>query len=158
MRELLLCLLLLGVLGTHGQDYPQFQHLALDMQDTDMYPNNSFIDRGGIGQENFALRCVTDHTPCCDANDGGWWDPQGVAVQEGIMGATDVYVTRTTPGQIRLNRITAGASGMWRCDIPDSSGDTRSMYIYLGNEETGEYTCTCTCICLVSIHCYSHIA
>ena len=133
MMELLMCLLLLMcVLGIHGQFYPRFQHNAVT------YLNNSFIDQSIIGQNDSALLCVTDHTPCCDANDGGWWDPQGVVVQEEIMGATDVYVTRTSTGQIKLNRISEGASGMWRCDIPDSSGDTQRMYIYLGNGTTGE--------------------
>ena len=133
MRELLVCLLLLtSVLGVCGQSYPQFQHNAVT------YPNNSFIDWSDITQNDSALLCLTDRTPCCNASDGGWWDPQGVAVQEGIMGANDVYVTRTTSGQIRLNRISGVASGMWRCDISDSSGDTESMYIYLGNGSTGK--------------------
>ena len=132
MSELVPCLLLLCVLGVCGQSYPRFQH------NSDTYLNNSFIDRSIIGQDETALQCVTDHTPCCNVSDGGWSDPQGAAVQTGIMGATDVYVTRSASGQINLNRITAGASGMWRCDIPDSSGVMQRIYIYLGNDTTGE--------------------
>ena len=130
MRDLL-CLLLLCVLGVLSQPYPRFQHSS------NTYLNNSFIDRGVISQES-TLQCVTNHTPCCGAADGGWRDPQGAVVQEGVQGATDFYVTRTSSGMINLHRISGGASGMWRCDIPDSNGDMQMIYIYLGIDSTGE--------------------
>ena len=131
MRELL-CLLCMAVLSVHSQIYPRFEHSS------NTYLNNSFIDRGVISQDSSALRCVTDHTPCCNSGDGDWRDPQGVEVHEGISGATELYVTRGT-GTISLNRISGGSSGMWRCNIPDSSGAMQSMYIYLGNSSTGEW-------------------
>ena len=56
-------------------------------------------------------------------------DGNGAAVHQGMAGASTIYITRGD-GTVSLNRITGGSSGMWRCDIPDSSGMMQSLYIY----------------------------
>ena len=47
---------------------------------------------------------------------------------------------------ISLNRRNSDCipptSGLWRCDIPDSSGEIQSLYIYISNDESnGKYFC-----------------
>ena len=133
MREVVTCLLLCAVLGVQTQ-YPHFTHTTID------YLNNSFFEGASIGQQSQGgspLQCRTNYTSCCTNNVGGWTDPAGDSVLEGVSGATDFYVTRGN-GVIYLNRISGGSSGMWRCDIPDSTGDIQSVYIYIGGDDTGE--------------------
>ena len=114
--------------------YPQFE-----FGDT-VLTNNSYINRGGIGEGvNNSLRCVTGYSDCCagaGSDVGNWFDRDGSEVHQGTDGATDLYVTRGE-GVVYLNRITGGVSGIWRCDIPDSDGMIQSIYIYLGIPTTG---------------------
>ena len=134
MRELLLLLLsLLVCLQTvHCQT---LRHMG------NTYQNNSFLDRGIISVAN-PLQCLTDYSSCCEGTTGGWEDPAGMAIQEGASGATMFYVTRTTSGEINLNRFpdqsSQQLSGMYQCEIPDSSGELEMVFIYLGNASTGE--------------------
>lgn len=161
MREVLICLLC-AVLGVHSQ-YPQLNH------DTNIYHNNSFIEGASIGQQSQGgspLQCQTNYTSCCN-NNGSWTDPGGQPVHEGVSGATNFYVTRGT-GVINLNRISGGSSGMWRCDIPDSSGVMQSMYIYIGGDDTGKVpvlvqtwrltvlSCRFPGVCSCVLHCPPH--
>ena len=127
-----LLLVCMAALSANCQTFPRLEW------STTTYHNNSFIDRGVIGQDATALRCVTNRAGCCtDPSEGDWTDPEGGDVFEGVTGASTVYVTRET-AEVRLNRITGGDIGMWRCDIPDSSGDLQMLYIYLGDSSSGE--------------------
>ena len=130
-----LLLVCMAALSANCQTFPRFEQSTTT---TPTYPNNSFIDRGVIGQDGSALRCVTDRVGCCSPSEGDWTDPEGGDVFEGVTGASTVYVTRVT-GEVRLNRIMGGDIGMWRCDIPDSSGDLQMLYIYLGDSSSGEW-------------------
>ena len=103
-------------------------------------PNNSYIHYANI-TTNKTLKCVTDRANCCtDPDVGNWTDEKGRAVQQGADGDTCLYVTRGQ-GEVSLNRnITCYPdAGLWRCDIPDSSGMIQSMYIYIGNDSSGEF-------------------
>ena len=103
-------------------------------------PNNSYIDREGIGESvDNSLKCVTDYSDCCagaGSDVGNWFDRYGNEVHQGPGGDTNLYVTRGE-GVVYLNRIKGGAMGMWRCDIPDSDGMMQSIYIYLGTPTVG---------------------
>ena len=121
------------IIVVHCQiSYPQFE-----FGDT-VLTNNSYIDRGDIGEGvDNSLKCVTDYSDCCagaGSDVGNWFDREGDEVYQG--GDTNLYVTRGE-GVVYLNRITRGISGMWRCDIPDSGGMMQSIYIYLGTSTTG---------------------
>ena len=99
--------------------------------------NNSFIRYNIIDEEYDFLKCVTNTSiDCCnDASVGNWRDVRGSPVQEGMDGTSCLYVTRGD-GEISLNRKSGcfhHTSGLWSCDIPDSSGDMQSLYIYIGN-------------------------
>ena len=111
------------------QSLPQFEHLRRT------FGNNSYILATNISSGKDALKCVTNTSiDCCnDASVGNWRDVRGSPVQEGRDGTSCLYVTRGD-GEISLNRkgdCFDHTSGMWRCDIPDSSGDMQSLYIYI---------------------------
>ena len=113
--------------------------------------NNSYIFFGSISHDESGLKCVTNTSiDCCnDTSVGNWRDVRGSPVQEGRDGTSCLYVTRGD-GEISLNRksgCTDHTSGLWRCDIPDSSGDMQSLYIYIGfNESYGKYYNYIVCI------------
>ena len=117
------------------QVYPRFE-----LSGYTYLANNSYIDRGRVGEGDDALKCVTGYADCCTGPDvGGWTDSRGTSVGQEVNGNTSVYVTRENKvmGLNRYNR-SGGSSGMWRCDIPDSSGVMQSIYIYTGISTTGE--------------------
>ena len=101
--------------------------------------NNSYIPLASIFDGDRALKCVTDSVNCCiDSDVGNWRDERGRAVHQGEDEATCLYVTRGQ-GVISLNRKSdciPDTSGLWRCDIPDSSEVMQSLYIYISNDNT----------------------
>ena len=132
-RLSLLLLLLVSVVSS--QSYPHFGFGGTILN------NNSFVFRGHIGEgQGNSLRCVTDNSECCSNGEGNWHDEGGDEVHEGSDGNRDLYVTRGQ-GVVYLNNRTGGSVGLWRCDIPDSSGVQQSIYIYLGTQEKGMH-CT----------------
>ena len=130
----LLLLFALVVVVTNSQAYPQFEFGSR------VLPNNSYIFRGDIGEGvNNSLRCVTDYSDCCSGSGSGMgncYDEKGMEVHQGAGRYSDLYVTRGE-GVVYLNRRIRGLSGMWRCDIPDRTGTTQSIYIYTGTRTTG---------------------
>ena len=131
------------------QSLPHFQH------DSHPLSNNSFIYYPDIGDEDSAaLKCVTNRESCCnESNTGGWRDERGRPVHQGADGVACLYVTRGDR-VISLHRksgCTDHTSGLWRCDIPDSSGEMQSLYIYISNRipKYGEFI-TLLCATLYS--------
>ena len=112
------------------QSLPKFEHQRRSQ------PNNSYIYYYDIRDGDSSLRCVTDKVTCCNSSTvGGWRDEQGEPVYEGADGTSCVYVTRGY-GVISLHRkwgCSDHTSGLWRCDIPDSSGEMQSLYIYISS-------------------------
>ena len=131
MTVVLFILLLSLVSLGNCQSLPQFDH------EGHFLSNNSFIYSIDIGDHgNRTLKCVTDRDDCCNNTDvGGWRDESGRPVYQGADGTTCLYVTRGD-GVISLHRkrgCSDHTSGLWRCDIPDSSGEMQSLYIYISN-------------------------
>ena len=124
-----------------SQSLPRFQ-----IRETNL-TNNSYILSSNISTE-YALKCVTDNVNCCNDSDAGnWTDERGRAVHQGADGATCLYVTRGQ-GEVSLNRrsgCTPETSGLWRCDIPDSSEAVQSIYIYINNKKSYGKQCHCKC-------------
>ena len=141
--QLLATLLCVVLAVVHCQSHPRFEF------GSNVFVNNSYVFRGDVGVGDDALKCVTDNTNCCTNPDvGNWTDERGGAVHQGASGATAIYVTRGD-GVVSYNRIRGGSSGMWRCDIPDSSRVMQSMYIYTGTGNTGEFSYVLCCKCVV---------
>ena len=99
--------------------------------------NNSFIWYPDIGDGNFPLNCVTDNEMCCNGSEvAEWRDERGRPFHQGVDGTSCLYVT-TGDGVISLNRklgCSDHTPGLWRCDIPDSSGEIQSLYIYISDD------------------------
>ena len=132
-----LLLLFALVVVANSQAYPRFEFGDI------VLTNNSYINRAGIGEGVVnSLRCVTNYSDCCSGSGSGmgnWYDEKGMEVHQGAGGYfSDLYVTRGD-GVVSLNRknMHGGQSGMWRCDIPDSTGTTQSIYIYTGTRMAG---------------------
>ena len=81
-----------------------------------------------IGEGDDALLCVTNNTNCCRNPDGEFYYPDGTTI--GFSSTNSIYRNRGE-GEVRLNRRNGATSplGRYRCDIPDASGTTRSVYI-----------------------------
>ena len=113
---------------------PRFEHSSINI-----LTNNSYIYYANISDGGGALKCVTDSENCCnDSNVGSWTDGRGRAVHQGADETTCLYVTRGH-GEISLNRNSScipDTSGLWRCDVPDSSEVMQSIYIYISNDTT----------------------
>ena len=119
------------VVLANTQSSPHFESVGHSLE------NNSYILYTSILHKARALKCVTDTVNCCnDSDDGNWRDERGRAVHQGADGATCLYVTRQRK-EIYLNRkrdCIPDTSGLWRCDIPDSSEVMQSIYIYISND------------------------
>ena len=125
----------------HCQSYPRFELGGRFESKGEIFFNNSYISHRQIGTGNDVLKCVTNNTDCCTCPDvGNWIDGSGGTVHQGASGANAIHVTRRN-GTVSLNLKSVGGSsgfsGMWRCDIPDSSGVMQSIYIYLDVENKG---------------------
>ena len=129
-----ICILLVYIVTVNCQSLPQLQQLG------ELVINNSFIYYDRIDHEGGALECVTNMSiNCCrDTNVSNWRDERGELVQEIADDGTCLYITRGD-GEISLRRNSScipPTSGLWRCDIPDSSGEIESLYIYISNNES----------------------
>ena len=99
-----------------------------------------------IGENDTALLCMTNLTACCRApytrengtGLGDWFFSNGTRVNSYSF---NIYTTR---GQmmVGLNRRRGGEEGIYRCEIPDSTNITQTIYIgvYRASTSTGEYT------------------
>ena len=109
---------------------PELSHISNALS------NNSYIDYDKISDGGAAITCMTNNTICCNSSIGNWSDWRGIPVQEGADVDTCLYVTRGDR-EINLNRkrgCTDHTSGLWRCDIPDSSGEMQSLYVYISSD------------------------
>jgi hypothetical protein len=96
------------------------------------YLNNSVVLVSNIGEEDDALLCTTDNQECCTNRQGEFHYPDGSQVPTFSAGQ-DFYRNRGSQF-IRLNRRNGALSptGRYRCDIPDASGNTQSIFISVG--------------------------
>ena len=103
--------------------------------------NNSFIVVTDIcGEGASPLQCRTKNTSCCSET-SQWIDLRyrnSAVVQNVTDENSCLYVTREHES-LSLNCKTSctnlTTSGMWGCDIPGSSGERQSIYIYIGNNK-----------------------
>ena len=101
------------------------------------YGNDSEVLLTDIGvRANInALVCLTDSTQCCNVNEmqlGEWYFPDGTQVLDGQDPSRDIFRNRGL-SVVRLNRRNNATSptGLYRCEIPDASGTTQTIYITL---------------------------
>ena len=110
------------------------------------YPNNSVVALEDIGQAApGSLYCLTNSITCCRGQDregpaiGEWFLPGETDPVVGVnsVGTSSPDFTRArAPSAVLLNHLTTtGPSGVYHCEIPDASGQLRTLYI--GVDTTG---------------------
>ena len=98
-----------------------------------IYLNNSVVAINDIGQGNNTLLCVTDKLDCCKPRNGTlqgeFYYPNNTLVRN--QAQNDSLYRNRGPQVIRLNRKNdvVVPTGIYRCEIPDSTGKNRSIYI-----------------------------
>ena len=95
------------------------------------YTNNSVVTITDIGTDSAALICTTINSSCCSSanSETQWYFPNGSQVLSN-PNMTFSRTRSTSPGAVRLNRNPgATTTGVFRCDIPDASGDLQSLYV-----------------------------
>ena len=100
------------------------------------YANNTAINITDVGENDNAVLCRTDLTPCCrDPQKGNWRHPNGVLVH---FSGANLYRNRGDM-VVRLNRksnaITA-PTGLYCCEVPtmDSPSSNEILCITLSNK------------------------
>ena len=95
------------------------------------YLNNSIVAIYDIGEGDNVLLCVTDNLDCCKNKMGEFYYPNNnSAVPNRFHSSNSLYRNRS-PQVVRLNRRNdvLSPTGRFRCEIPDSTGMNRNIYI-----------------------------
>ena len=100
-----------------------------------VYANNSFVNIVDIGEDDEALLCKTDKAECCGTRPnrfGEFYYPHGAKVP--IQKAGQGFYRNRDEQQIRLNRRRGvmTPTGVYCCEIPDSSGVMQKVFINIG--------------------------
>lgn len=89
-----------------------------------------------IGVEENALYCITDRVECCRHHDGGqsgdWFLPgQTRAIYGGGPESSADFSMSRNPSAVLMHRRNGATSpiGVYRCEVLDSGGVLRSLYI-----------------------------
>ena len=97
------------------------------------YLNNSIVAINDIGEGDNALLCVTDKPDCCkpligSTIQGEFYYPNNTLVRNQLT--NDPLYRNRGPQVVRLNRRNnvLSPTGIYRCEIPDSTGMDRSLY------------------------------
>ena len=115
--------------------------------------------RTDIGEGDDALLCTTDSTTCCsnippEIRAGEIFFPNGSRVPIMIPAVGGYYRNRGSQ-LIRLNRRSSGTTiGQFRCTIPNASGTTMDLFIYISMLTSAHYFI----IIIVYRHYYFHFA
>ena len=123
-----------------NEKLPYFEHR------TNTLTNNSIIHYANISEGLNALNCKTDDVNCCNRSmSGSWRDERGIPVHQEADETNCYYVARgdrvVSLNRKRSSTCVVPTSGLWRCDIPDSTGVNQSLYIYITNgTRFGEFT------------------
>ena len=114
---------------------------------TMQYPNNSVVTITDIGTgDSAALLCTTTNPGCCSSSNPAtqWYSPNGGQVQNLGRSPPSMTFSRTrsrSPASVILHRNSeATTTGIFRCDIPDNSGNLHSIYVGIYTATTGEST------------------
>ena len=111
--------------------YPYFPVVGFQLNGQ-FHASGSSLSLSSIGEGEGALLCVTDGTCCTPPNRAGeFYYPDNTPVHTEGSG-DDLYRDRGEQ-MIRLHRRNGATSptGTYKCEIPDSSGDSQEIFITL---------------------------
>ena len=90
-----------------------------------------------IGEDEDALRCMTDNTSCCRSPArGNWFFPNGTRVPSSGQ-QWDFHRTRSEM-VVLLHRRRGGEDGVYYCVVPDKEGNDQTTYIGVYSASAGE--------------------
>ena len=107
------------------------------------YQNNSLVTLEGIGEvDDDVLLCMTDQTACCRppytrSAIGNWFFPNGTRVPSSGS-HSDFHRTRGQSA-VLLHHRRGGTDGVYRCEIPNTTGVIQTIYIGVYTADTGEW-------------------
>ena len=114
------------------------------------YTNNSVVTITDIGTGSAALICTTTYRPCCFSGPPPgthWYFPNGSRINNTntlpyYRSRTDGKFTLGRVGTVNLHRNPeATTTGVFRCEILDTTGVFQSIYVGIYDAYTGE-SCT----------------
>ena len=112
------------------------------------YTSNSVVTITDIGTDSAALHCTTTFIPCCFSGPPPgthWYFPNGSQVER--FSTLPYYRSRidaqlSPPGAVLLHRNPgATTTGVFHCEILDTTGIFQSIYVGIYTTTTGE-SCT----------------
>ena len=121
-----LCGVLLLSSTVYCQIRPDLEHNG------EILENNSYIHYNDISTGSLALKCTTTNLNCCDnPHSANWKNETGRIISEKWDNC--LYVTRDVQSIFLNHKVNCipSTSGLRRCDIPDSSGNNHSLYVYI---------------------------
>ena len=109
-------------------------------------PNHGFAVLDNIGEGDESLHCLTDLPACCRrpytgpmrSALGNWFFPNGTRV----VSSGNRWDFHRTRGQmvVFLHRRRGGATGIYRCNVPDQNGEQLNLYVGVYTANTGGYS------------------
>ena len=106
--------------------------------------NNETVNHGIVTitdiSESEPLLCVTDRIDCCppeesSVSNGQWYFPDDSAVPDE---SGDNFYQASVSAAVRLHRINGMTNGIYRCDIPDTTGNNQTLHIGIYNNGAGK--------------------
>ena len=130
--EVIVLLTVLVTIVNCNEKLPYFEHRGSTLT------NNSIIHCANFSEGFNALNCKTDNVNCCNSSlSGSWRDERGMPVHQEADETNCFYVTRgdrvVSLNRKSRNTCAVPTPGLWRCDIPDYTGMSQSLYIYITN-------------------------
>ena len=127
------------------QVYPWFEHQVI---------NNSYIHHTNISSGQNALKCTIKNANCCsEYQNGNWRDEEGIHImtKETVHSSPECFYVTRKRGAIILHHhhrreCTRHKSGLWTCEILDSSGEIQTLFIYIAFDYVSGKIHTKTCI------------
>ena len=139
----------LNLLNIYTSNIPGTSDVWFSLRNT-TYQNNSIVTLEDIGEGDTALLCETNFTACCRPSHTGikklalgrWIFPNETIVAS----SGEQWDFHRTRGQMvaHLNRRRGGEEGIFRCEIPDSTNLTQTIYIGVYTASNGDQHCLYT--------------
>ena len=95
----------------------------------ELLPNNSAVALEDIGRDENALLCLTNHEMSLYGNRvGQWYFPNHNQVPYHYFIENGMFRNRGD-GIVLLHRVSGGAEGIYRCEIPNSNWELQSLFV-----------------------------
>lgn len=120
------------------------------------YGNDSLVRMDDIGENDDALICSTNFSPCCGTvpnRHGEWYHPNGSSSRPIGSGDT-IYRSRHDDGTVRLHRRSGAllnTNGKYRCRIPNGQGTEVDLVVTILNANGAVMCPRVVCMCLNNV-------